>query len=95
MARFKFTLDKEGIAEILKSQEVADAIFDAANEVHTAVDAMVGADAADGVVLDEYETDRAAASVTIRDVRALMWEATEGVMSKAIDAAGLERGRRS
>jgi hypothetical protein len=46
------------------------------------------------VVVDEYTTDRAAASVTIRDVRGRLWEVRDGVLTRAAAAQGLEVRRR-
>lgn len=42
------------------------------------------------VVVDDYVTDRAASSVTIRDVRARIWQARDGVLTRAAAAEGLE-----
>lgn len=79
-------LDHAGIAEILKSSAMRDLVRDAAEQI--AGDVHV--DANDGVVVDEYTTDRAAASVTIRDPRAALWQARDGTLTRAAAAVGLE-----
>lgn len=42
------------------------------------------------VVVDVYQTDRAAASVTIREPEARLWQARDGILTRAAGAAGLE-----
>ena len=82
------TLDSAGMAELLNSDEVADLVKGVADRVATQVRGAV--DARDGVVVDTYTTDRAAASVTIRDPRARLWQARDGVLTRAVASAGLE-----
>lgn len=94
MARPKFKRDSKGIEQILKSAKVAKAIHSKAEQVRSATVTSLGFDARDGVVVDDYTTDRAASSVTIRDPRALAAQATTGVLTKSATAAGLEIGRR-
>ncbi len=91
MKRFK--RDSKGLAEILKSAEVADAVHDKAEQVAGLVSASFGP-ARNGIVVDDYETDRAASSVTIRDVRALPSQAKHGTLTRAATAVGLEIGTR-
>lgn len=87
MARVDIKLNSRGIAEILKSQGVRDVVESAAASVHTNVQAALpGAD----VVMDSYTTDRAAASVTIREPLGRLFEARDGVLTGAAAAAGLE-----
>lgn len=82
----RFRRDSSGIERILKSPEIAAAIREKADEVASEVRARTDAE----VVVDTYTTDRAAASVTIRDVRGRWLEARHGVLSRAAAAAGLE-----
>lgn len=42
------------------------------------------------VVVDSYLTDRAAASVTIREPEARLWQVRDGILTRAAGAAGLE-----
>lgn len=86
----KFKRDSKGIAEILKSDDVAKAIHSKAQQVATRVNATVHFNPRDGVVVDDYVTDRAASSVTIRDTRAKAAQATSGVLTRAAAASGLE-----
>lgn len=47
------------------------------------------------VEVTTYETDRAAASVTITDVRGRLWAVRDGILHRAAASAGLTvRGRR-
>lgn len=80
-------LDSDGIAEVLNSVEVADAVVGLAWGVADTVEGQV--DGVD-VVVDEYTTDRAAASVTIRDPRGKLWQVRDGVLTRAAAGQGLE-----
>lgn len=42
------------------------------------------------VVVDDYTTDRAASSVTVRDVRGMIYQVRDGLLTRAAAAAGLE-----
>jgi len=86
----KFKRDSKGIAEILKSSEMAAAMRAKADEIASSVRSSVDAE----VVVDSYQTDRAAASVTIRDARGRLWEVRDGVLTRAASSAGLEVTRR-
>lgn len=79
-------LDHAGISEVLKSGPMAAAVSSVAESVAAGVDV----DAEDGVVVDTYTTDRAAASVTIRDAQGALWQARDGVLTRAAAGAGLE-----
>lgn len=95
MARARFKRDSKGIEQILKSAKVAKVIHTEAEQVRSATVAGLGFDARDGVVVDDYTTDRAASSVTIRDPRALTAQATTGVLTRSATSVGLEIGRRT
>ncbi len=90
MAKGKITLDSRGIREVLNSPLVAAAVR--AKAVLVAASARrSGAE----VVVDDYRTDRAASSVTVRDARAKGWVARDGLLIRDAAAAGLEvRARR-
>lgn len=82
-----FRLDHGGVAEILKSGPVAAVVRALAEQVAGGVRGQKpGAE----VVVDSYTTDRAAASVTIRDVRGRRWQVRDGVLTRAAAQAGLE-----
>lgn len=81
-------LDSDGILEVLNSREVADAIHDLTVQVAGTVTSSVPPDAE--VVVDDYRTDRAASSVTIKDARGLIWQVRDGVMTRSAAAHGLE-----
>lgn len=89
MARVR--LDHRGMAEILKSAEVAAAVEEVAlaagvrAEAHPSVVAH-GVD----VRVDSYETDRAAASVTLAHPAGLNIERKYGVLTDAASAQGLD-----
>lgn len=80
-------LDHAGIAELLKSGPFRDAVHDVAS---TVADSVRQSHPDADVVVDDYTTDRAASSVTIRDPRAAAWQAQDGVLTRAAAAAGLE-----
>ena len=88
MALEDFRIDYEGVGEVLNSAPVRTAINGLAGEILNNVIAQLpeGTD----VVADSYTTDRAAASVTIRDVRGRAWQARDGVLTRAAAAVGLE-----
>lgn len=89
-----FRLDSNGIQELLNSAEVAALVKGAAEDGAAAVRAQKpDAD----VVVDTYTTrpssrltERAAASVTIREPQARLWQARDGVLTKAMAGLGLE-----
>ncbi|WP_019204582.1 hypothetical protein [Tsukamurella sp. 1534] len=77
MADPKFKLDRAGGAEVLKELAAAHV-----NELARQIAAAAGADAE----VETYSTDRAAASVGVPAHR----QATDGVLSRAAAAAGVE-----
>jgi len=81
-------LDSAGIGQVLRSPEVGAVVAATAAAVRTAAAALLppGTD----VVVDSYTTDRAAASVTIRDAQGKKWQARDGVLTRAAAAQGLE-----
>ena len=87
MTKVTFKRDAAGIAAFLKSSEVRTVVRDAAHRVAAGVDKPAE------VSVSDYTTDRAAASVTIVDGRAKVWQIRDGVLTRALAAAGLEWGR--
>lgn len=73
----KFKLDRKGGAEVLKQL--------AAPHIN-ALARQVGAAAGDDAEVDEYTTDRAAASVSVPAAQ----QAKDGRLTRAASAAGLE-----
>lgn len=90
MAKIQFRLDHQGIAQVLKSHGFAAAVKERAEAIAREVRARTDAE----VVVDEYTTDRAAASVTIRDMRGRLLEVRDGILTRAAAATGLEVRRR-
>lgn len=84
----RFRRDSKGMGEVLKSPEVAKAVHDLAEAIAADVSSQVQAE--DGVVVDDYTTDRAASSVTIRDAAGKLWEVRDGVLTRAAARQGLE-----
>jgi hypothetical protein len=80
-------LDSGGIQKLLNSDPVASAVHDLAEQIATQVR---GQKPEADVVVDRYQTDRAAASVTIRDVRGRTWEVRDGVLTRSAASVGLE-----
>lgn len=84
----RFTRDSKGIEQILKSPEVAAVIGDLAEEVANNVQTRAGVHAI--VDVNEYTTDRAAASVLLAGRAAAARQAKEGILTSAAAQAGLE-----
>lgn len=83
----KVELDHKGIAEVLKSEGARAAVHGLAEKI---ADEVRAADDSLDVVVDDYTTDRAAASVTIRDQRGRLLQVRDGILTRAASAAGLE-----
>lgn len=88
MARPKFKIDHAGMAEILNSAEVAQAVHAVAEKAAAEArgSATVQRHEAE-VVVDDYTTDRAASSVTIAHPGGLGMEAKYGVLSRSVGGA--------
>lgn len=86
MADVTFKRDTGGIAALLKSGAFGSAVEGLAQEIAANVAQRRGSE----VVVDRYTTDRAAASVTVKNRRALKWEAEDGDLHSAASALGLD-----
>lgn len=86
MPNIAFKPDHPGRAEILRTQ-----FKEETHALAQQIAANVRASHPDAdVVVDDYMTDRAASSVTIRDVRGRIWQVRDGVLTRAAASAGLE-----
>lgn len=83
-----FRLDTAGIREFLKSPELRGAVDNLAGQIADTVRTMLPPDVT--VSVRAYTTDRGAASITVQDVRAMAWQARDGILTRAAGAAGLE-----
>jgi hypothetical protein len=83
-----FRLDAAGVREVLKGPELRGVIDGLADEIAASVKASVPADVV--VSVRRYTTDRGAATVAVEDVRAMSWQAKDGILTRAAAAAGLE-----
>lgn len=88
MAQTTIKLDRQGIREVLKSPEVRRVIHDITEQIADEVRASLDPDV--DVVVDDYTTDRAASSVTIRDAAGKLWQVRDGVLTRAAAGQGLE-----
>lgn len=79
-------LDHAGIAKLLKSQPIRDMTNEAARKVGTSAGGS-----SKGVKVDEYTTDRTAASVKVPAAR----QAKSGALTRAAAANGLQVRARS
>lgn len=82
-----FRRDSPGIAEILKSEGMRAELHKLSGPI--AANARSQHPEAD-IVEDDYTTDRAAVSITVRDPLGLLWQARDGLLTRAAAAAGLE-----
>ncbi len=81
-------LDRKGIQEILKSPGMRKVIHEVTEKI--AADVRSQLDPGTDVVVDDYTTDRAASSVTIRDAAGKLWQVRDGVLTRAAAGQGLE-----
>ncbi len=88
MTAVSFRLDRRGVREILQSDPVREVIDHFAGEIAANVQAVIPSGTP--VQVYRYTTDRAAASVVVEDVRALGWQARDGILTRAAGFAGLE-----
>jgi hypothetical protein len=83
-----FRLDAGGVREVLKGPEIRRAVDGLAGAIAAHVRPHVPSGTV--VAVRGYTTDRGAASVTIQDVRAMAWQARDGVLTRAAGEVGLE-----
>lgn len=88
MAQASFRLDRRGVREILKSDAVREVVDHYAGEVAANVQVLIPSGTQ--VQVYSYTTDRAAASIVVEDIRAMGWQARDGIMTRAAGFAGLE-----
>ncbi len=81
----KFRLDRKGVGEILKHQ-CGPAVDEVAERVAADVRSRHGVE----VEVASYTTDRGAASVTIVDPQGMRLQASDGALTRAAAAVGLE-----
>ena len=81
-------LDSPGIAALLKSGPFAAAVHTIAEGI--AADVRASVEEGVEVVVDDYTTDRAASSVTIKDARGMLWQARDGVLTRGAAGGGVE-----
>lgn len=93
MAGASFQPDSAGIAEMLKSKEMSDLVKESADAVAEAAARLIQTEANAShpppVPEHEFETDRVAYSVSVP----AGFQAVHGVLTKALNEAGLEVGR--
>ncbi|MDX3294610.1 hypothetical protein PV569_12930 [Streptomyces scabiei] len=83
-----FRLDSAGVREVLKGPELRAAVDGLADQIAGHVRGNVPADVV--VSVKGYTTDRGAASITVQDVRAMAWQARDGILTRAAAASGIE-----
>ena len=76
--------DSKGLEQILNSAQVAQAVHGLAESVAGNIDPNLD------TVVDDYTTDRAASSVTVREADAKLRQIRDGLLTRAAAAAGLE-----
>jgi hypothetical protein len=90
MADFK--LDHAGLAAVLKLPGTAQMTHDWAEAVGTiTTETIANVYGEDGdVVVDDYVTDRAASSVTVRHPLAKLWQVRDGLLTRTAATVGIE-----
>ena len=83
-----FRLDHAGVREILKGPDIRQVIDGLADEIAANVRVLVPSGTP--IEVRGYTTDRGAATVTVADVRAMAWQARDGILTRAAAFAGLE-----
>ena len=83
-----FRIDRRGIREVLTGPEVRQMVDGVAVDIRSRVRAKLRPGTP--VTIRSYTTDRAAASVTITDVRGMAWQARDGVLTRSAGEAGIE-----
>lgn len=85
---WEFQLDYAGVREILKGPDFRRAVDGLADGIAAHVRASIDPEAP--VEVRRYTTDRGAATVAIADVRGMIWQARDGVLTRAAASVGLE-----
>lgn len=87
-APMTFRLDRAGVRQALQQEGIRNEVDRVAARIAASVRARVPAGVR--VEVTSYTTDRAAAAVTVLDVRGAGWQARDGLLTRAAGAAGLE-----
>lgn len=85
----RLELDTRGIRQFLQSPEVAAMVNGVAHRIANNARGRLP-DPSVTVRVRAYTTDRDAASVTVEDVRAMAWQARDGILTRAAGEAGVE-----
>ncbi|MBO0881975.1 MAG: hypothetical protein J2P17_16870 [Mycobacterium sp.] len=88
MAKVLIKIYERGVGEALKAEPMQRAVGIVANGIADAVRGQISPDAP--VTVTPYITDRAACAVTIADVRGLIYQARDGVLTRAAAELGYE-----
>jgi hypothetical protein len=83
-----FRLDARGVRKILRSPEVRQMVDGVAIDVMSRVRAKVPPGTP--VTIRAYTTDRGAASITVADIRAMTWQARDGILTRSAGEVGIE-----
>jgi hypothetical protein len=83
-----FRLDSQGVRKVLRSPEVRQMVDGVAVDVMSRVRAKVPQGVP--VTVRTYTTDRGAASITVADIRAMSWQARDGILTRSAGEAGIE-----
>lgn len=83
-----FRLDRAGVAELLKSQPMADLVNEAADKVAANVRGALPEQAE--VDVEHYTSDRRRATVMIKHPASAGWQAQDKILTRAAESAGLE-----
>ena len=89
MAQNPVRLNRKGVGKILKGDGLdLSVVNECAEKIAGGVRAELGDDVE--VLVEKYTTDRGAASVTIKDSKAMQLQARTGILTRHAAAAGLE-----
>jgi hypothetical protein len=84
----EFRLDGAGVREVLRGEGVRQMVDDVAERVAAAVRADLPEPAT--VEVRGYTTDRGAATVAVLHRQAMLWQARDGLLTRAASQAGAE-----
>jgi hypothetical protein len=93
LAQVKITLSSAGMLAALNQPGIRDAVTSAAEGVANSLGGVMAHDGPVEVVVDEYQSDRPVAGVTLAHPGGIALEATYGYLTEGAAAAGLQIGR--